>query len=267
MESLPFQIETLPHLRELRLAQNGLTWITEDIGQARDHLHILDLYDNKLDLVGAEPLKDLDQLEELDLGQNDLSLDEIHRFLPDYLVLETQLRQRRDFSTSRTKIPESIFRTDDDPVSNDGIDFSKRANEDPLSFPDEEFSGGFSNGGFSNDESPQEEVQIESTEEEEVWSIQSSTSKKPKTYPWSNSIQNSSVSSGLDGDDESWSGCVDIVKNEKKKKNIQYNFENMSQYIRGTNMFCPSDLHPPSIQMRGVLQVSKSFSTGPSLDR
>ena len=247
MESLPYQIECLPSLRELDLAHNSLTWITEDIGQAKDHLKILDLYNNKLDLVGAEPIKDLDQLQELDLGLNDLSLDEIASLSSNYALLESNLRKRRNLT--RTDLPQSISRevAIDEEIEEEEEDVWEKSFKDGWS------SNDCANSGENLSNPCQEDI------EEELWSTASTPSQsvttKEVSYAWTRKAAGSPGSGDQESRDETWDGYA----GNANKGPVQYDFGNMGQYLRGRNKFCPSDLHPASVA-RGEIATKETLS-------
>ena len=56
---LPQRFCKLSSLRELRLAKNSITWLSEDLGEMKASLRYLDMYDNALDTEGAAPLREL----------------------------------------------------------------------------------------------------------------------------------------------------------------------------------------------------------------
>ena len=92
---LPQRMYKLSSLRELRLAKNSITWLSEDFGEMKRSLRYLDMYENSLDPEGAAPLKGLSSvLIGVDLANNDVSAEEVGQFLDTYAQLEDNLRKR-----------------------------------------------------------------------------------------------------------------------------------------------------------------------------
>ena len=92
---LPQRFYKLSSLRELRLAKNSITWLSEDFGKMKASLRYLDMYENALDPEGAAPLKGLSSvLIGVDLANNDVSAEEVAQFIDCYALLEENLRKR-----------------------------------------------------------------------------------------------------------------------------------------------------------------------------
>ena len=92
---LPQRFYKLSSLRELRLAKNSITWLSEDFGEMKASLRYLDMYENALDPEGAAPLRSLSSvLIGVDLSNNDVSAEEVAQFIDSYAQLEDNLRKR-----------------------------------------------------------------------------------------------------------------------------------------------------------------------------
>ena len=116
IEMLPQRFCKLSSLRELRLAKNSITWLSEDLGEMKASLRYLDMYDNALDPEGAAPLKELSTvLIGVDLANNDVSAEEVAQFLDTYAHLEDNLRKRVCLEgESRRSMPSQIDRSSAD---------------------------------------------------------------------------------------------------------------------------------------------------------
>ena len=91
---LPQGFHTLSSLHELRLAHNSITWLSEDIGEMNASLRFLDMYENALDPEGAAPVAGLSSLTGVDLSNNDVSAEDVLKFIDSYALLEDKLRKR-----------------------------------------------------------------------------------------------------------------------------------------------------------------------------
>ena len=91
---LPQGFHTLSSLHELRLAHNSITWLSEDIGELNASLRFLDMYENALDPEGAAPVAGLSSLTGVDLSNNDVSAEDVMKFVDSYALLEDNLRKR-----------------------------------------------------------------------------------------------------------------------------------------------------------------------------
>ena len=147
IEMLPQRFHKLSSLRELRLAKNSITWLSEDFGEMKASLRYLDMYENALDPEGAAPLKDLSSvLTGVDLANNDVSGEEVAQFLDSYAKLEDNLRERvclegKGRRSMPLRIDRSLADDEEDPRVgrwHDDVDIEDMDDEDEAEKEDSE---------------------------------------------------------------------------------------------------------------------------------
>ncbi len=254
LDSLPFKIEKLPSLRELYVASNGVCWITEDIGKSKCCLRVLDLYQNKLDLEGARPLKELD-LEQLDLGANQLGMDDIvtDMQIKDYLDKQARLRDSLGVSQKREDPgKEAPAKFDDDcrflgkSWTDDDIDDCESADADVESncFGEEEGEGDDNNPwADEGEEKSEKDVAMRASPPRFLWTELGMGEEKEKEKAKSENEDEA------DEEEERWSSDGRYSRTSSNYcRAPKYDFDDMSKYISGRFDFCPSDGHAKPVR-------------------
>ncbi|TRY62832.1 hypothetical protein TCAL_04924 [Tigriopus californicus] len=235
IESLPYQFETLRNLSQVYLAWNSLTWITQDIGDMKASLKVLDLYQNQLDRDGTNGLGNLD-LDQLDLAGNDLSLAEIRDELriKQYPELEQSLRNALNSQDeSRISMPERIDRSDLGQKVSEELDYSHPEVSEEDEEDDVEIN--ISDQGYCEDDGNQSETWSEPSKSR-------ASQAQGNLYHFKEGL--ASLSSTPDSK-EDWDAHCGYPK--VKTTPVFYNFEDMSHHCLGKLDFCPSDLHAKKI--------------------
>ena len=230
LDSLPFKIEALENLREVNASCNQICWITEDIGKCC-RLRTLDLYKNKLDLEGARPLQELDKLlVELDLGLNDLDLQdvEIEMAMSGYKEKQTRLRRRLSEMGRRTDLQPLLSR---DAQPDVGQESEQEESEEEGEWEDPDCLAAAED--FFHQKEDKDHL---------------SPRASPSRFFWNRLAQEEEEGEDED-EDEVWSEDERYEVRRRQRSAVpQYDFSDMSKYCYGRFDLCPSDRHAKSVR-------------------